>query len=472
MHESQQWPSTTAGRLAQTLISLIDSGYATGDQDELAAFYREVASDNMQREFSADNQAEWLMQLRRDTGPLRLRSITNSGGGFVESLLHTGDAETLVRFTLVESGGKIDGLLFEPVASSELSPAASRPESVEEILRSVQQATGVPGLAAAVYFKSELAHSAAIGVQEVGSDRPVRVDDAFHVGSLAKSMTAAVIASLVHNGDLSWDATVSELNPDLGATSFYASITLRELLQHAAGLPAMTAPGEDIDAAIANVSGTPLEQRREFARILVSNDAWAGTRGRFVYSNAGYALAAHLAEHVSGRSWEDLVGDAVFSPVGMETAGFGWPASPDEPRRVRGHVEVEGELATLPFGEYELESFMAPAGDVHCSVIDLAKWGNVQVRGFASDAAPFDLGMLSTLHTPDFDETYAFGWSLNPQRNGRPIVWHNGSAGTFYAHLQIDRDSELVIAIVCNAGPTNQPHIEAAAQAIAELVSR
>ena len=467
---SSDWPSNSAGQLAERLIALLESGHTDRDTTTLADFYRDNSSDAMRQAFPVDEQVSWLMQLRDDTGPLSLVTVTNSTEGSFEGILRTGTGAIFVRFTLVSSNGMIEGLLFEPVDSSEVLPADETPASLEAILEGIQRNVDVPGVAAAVYRGGILVESAAVGIQEFGSTRPVHVDDDFHVGSITKSMTAAVLAALVHDGVLSFDSTVGEINPSLGATENYESLTIRELIQHVAGLPAMTAPGDEIDRAMSHITGAPAEQREEFSRILVNSDAWFGERGRFEYSNAGYALAAHLAEYASGTSWEDLMRKYVFTPAGMDTAGFGWPASPDTPSRVRGHIELNGSLQPLPFGQYKLEGFMAPAGDVRCSVLDLAKWGQVQLTGFAGDSPPFDLEMISELHTAHYDPTYAFGWSLSPRPGKSALVWHNGSAGTFYAHLQIDRDSDVVVAIVCNSGPATQPHVERAAQQIVSLI--
>lgn len=52
---------------------------------------------------------------------------------------------------------------------------------------------------------------------------------------------------------------------------------------------------------------------------------------RHVYSNAGYAVAAAMAERVTGRSWESLMKKYVFGPLKLRSARFGWPARQGAP---------------------------------------------------------------------------------------------------------------------------------------------
>jgi len=45
-------------------------------------------------------------------------------------------------------------------------------------------------------------------------------------------------------------------------------------------------------------------------------------RTKFHYSNYMYMLAGHVAEVITGRSWEDLVAERILTPLGMRDSGF------------------------------------------------------------------------------------------------------------------------------------------------------
>lgn len=52
-----------------------------------------------------------------------------------------------------------------------------------------------------------------------------------------------------------------------------------------------------------------------------------GRVGNFVYSNLGYMVAGAMAEKKTGKSWEALMQEKLFKPLGMTSAGFGFPGT-------------------------------------------------------------------------------------------------------------------------------------------------
>ncbi len=50
--------------------------------------------------------------------------------------------------------------------------------------------------------------------------------------------------------------------------------------------------------------------------------------------------------------------ETVFEPIGMPTAGLGWPATADHPDRPRGHFTEAGALRAQGLDEYSLGSFL------------------------------------------------------------------------------------------------------------------
>ncbi len=181
------------------------------------------------------------------------------------------------------------------------------------------------------------------------------------------------------------------------------------------------------------------------------------------YSNAGFAIAGHIAERVAESSWETLMVETVFEPIGMTTAAIGWPATAQHPDRPRGHFNEAGELRAQGIDEYGLGSFLAPAGDVHCSAQDLAHYGRAHLNGLNGKDGVVSAKTIRRLHTPadDSEPRYAGGWVIMETPGGEVIHWHNGSAGTFYASLSICPDRDLVIAVLTNSvSPSGEPIVE------------
>lgn len=88
-----------------------------------------------------------------------------------------------------------------------------------------------------------------------------------------------------------------------------------------------------------------------------------GTVGAFSYSNAGYSIAAAMAERATGVQFETITAQRLFTPLSI-AGSAGWPAAlrPDARWGHTGGARVY--VAEDPFGAYQLPSIIAPAGDI------------------------------------------------------------------------------------------------------------
>jgi CubicO group peptidase (beta-lactamase class C family) len=89
----------------------------------------------------------------------------------------------------------------------------------------------------------------------------------------------------------------------------------------------------------------------------------------------GYSIAGHMAEEVTGKSWEDLMREKIFRPLDMTTAGFGAPGTGKKNDQPRGHqangTPVEPDSSAPPSDN---PVAIGPAGIVHCSIGDWGKF--------------------------------------------------------------------------------------------------
>src|SRR5439155_768520 len=150
------------------------------------------------------------------------------------------------------------------------------------------------------------------GVRKAGEDEPVTVNDLVHIGSNTKAMTATVIALLVEKKKLRWDSTVGQVLPDLKGKIHddYLGVTLAQLLAHEGGVV------RGVNWRDAPADKTTRAQRVALLPVILK-DAPADKPGtKFAYSNAGYVVAAAMAEAAADASWEDLMTETLFKPLG------------------------------------------------------------------------------------------------------------------------------------------------------------
>lgn len=355
--------------------------------------------------------------------------------------------ETPLLFTLELQADPPQRLVNLEVRPGSLEDALAVPErwtTLAELAEAVRAEAGVPALAVATLEAGRITETAVVGRRSaLDETATARADDRFHVGSITKSMTASMIGRLVEDGVLRWDVTLGEALEGLDIWPEYAGCTLLQVLQHRAGLPDHLLFDDAELGRLNGLPGTPTEQRAAYVAEVLGTEP--EDVGGFRYSNAGYSVAAQVAERATGRAWEDLVQEHVFDALRLSSAGIGWPATPERPDQPRGHFRAGDTLRPQGLEEYPLGAFMHPAGDVHLSVRDLARYALAHLNGLVGREDFLRPETVRRLHEPLPGSPYACGWLV---RNG--VHAHNGSAGTFHALVEIDPEHDRGFVVMTN----------------------
>ncbi|MBN2082288.1 beta-lactamase family protein [bacterium] len=325
---------------------------------------------------------------------------------------------------------------------SDLTQARRLSDAVEFLRAKYDQ----PGLAAALISSAEI-EQAVDGVRKYGETDRLTQNDFFHIGSNTKALSAVMLGRLVEAGQLSWTSRPVDCIAGLAELQDpgYATITLEQILSHAAGLPALDEL-EDL-LLVPAFTGTPESQRQQFS-LWVLNQPPAGPLGEYCYSNAGYVIAAVMAEQVTGKSWEELMDEWVYDPLGIE-AWIGWPAENDS-NQPWGHQEFDGVVEPHDplLVEEQMPDWLTPAGDVSLRLEDYAKFVQYYLRALRGAETWIPQAMLDRLATTE--QFYCLGWAVLPIDGERSYL-HDGSAGTFYAYTTITPGADRAIVIITNA---------------------
>jgi D-alanyl-D-alanine carboxypeptidase len=357
----------------------------------------------------------------------------------------------LTALLLLGCGCRAGGEADVPPGSPVSAPADT---GLVPLLEEVRRESGIPALAAVVVRSDTVLDVAAAGLRRLGAPDPVRVGDRFHVGSNTKAITATLLAVLVEEGRLAWTTRPADVLPELRGSIHpaYRDVTLEQLLAHRAGVPAYTS-GFALaflpDSLYAQGGRTSAAWRRAFVLHVLGEEPKVPPGTRFLYSNAGYTVAAAMAEAVTGESWEALLQARVLRPLGMP-GGYGWPGAAD-PAQPWGHWRklFRGVRPHDPNGEYQLGALLAPAGDVHLSIGGYARFLQEHLRGLRGGDGLLRAATVQRLHTPTGD--YALGWIVQPFAGARASA-HEGSAGTFHAIAVVLAERDLAVAVFANAG--------------------
>ncbi|MCL4695103.1 MAG: beta-lactamase family protein [Candidatus Hydrogenedentes bacterium] len=328
-----------------------------------------------------------------------------------------------------------------------------------ELIPSLRAEKGLVGLAAMVMVDGEVVASAVDGERKSDSGVPLTIDDQWHLGSITKSITATMIARLIEagekhwsgSGDLRWSGTVGEAYAYNEIHENWKPVTLRQLLTHSSGAP----PNFSSFVALKYPElGLESFRERQTAVLNVLAKKPATPPGeRHVYSNVGYTIAGAMAEKSEAVPWSELVTREVFEPLGLSSAGFGPPTSPDDTLdQPRGHTGAFGWKIAMA-DDADNTFIIGPAGIVRMTLKDLCTYATEHLRGHRGEGTLLSAETYQQLHTPELDN-YACGWVKKDPDAAIPhtVYWHNGSNTMWYALVVFIPDTNMVVAVTSNDG--------------------
>lgn len=108
----------------------------------------------------------------------------------------------------------------------------------EETVQAARATYSVPGTAIAIVERGEIVYAKGFGWRDLENQLPVTPNTRFLLGSITKSMTATMVATLVDDGFLDWKQPVVEIWPDftLPNDELTQQVQVRHLMQMITGL--------------------------------------------------------------------------------------------------------------------------------------------------------------------------------------------------------------------------------------------
>jgi len=370
--------------------------------------------------------------------------------------------------------------------ASPTAPATQEVDPVEQQLEAIRVKAKLPALGGAIVTTDGLEDAWVTGIRANGHPEEVELDDAWHLGSCTKSMTATLIALLVEAGKLSWETPLEKLLPECAATmdEAYKKVTLVQLLTHRAGVPNdATRDGLWTSFWTAGEKETPTQQRARMAKAILSWPPIHAPGTKYTYSNFGVSIAGYVAEVVMKESYETLMIDWLFDPLGMTTAGFGAPSEQDKNGAIdaiRGH-RADGTTVE-PGPRADNPPAIGPGGRVHASLGDWAKYLALHLKGTKGDVKVGEV----TLEKETFaklqtawdapDDKYAMGWLVGQRDwaggDGK-VLTHSGSNTIWYCVTWLAPNAGFgVLATTNRVGTTGQRATDEVCQSLIQEHTR
>jgi CubicO group peptidase (beta-lactamase class C family) len=318
------------------------------------------------------------------------------------------------------------------------------------------RASHTEGLSIALVDGDRTVWARGFGFADRAGGVPVTADTLFHIGSSAKTMTAAAVMQLVEQGRVELDAPLSRYVPEFSLLPRFPGsvITVRSVLDMHSGIPG------DINNGLISTGG-PIRGWRDWLLGVLAREfperpvdtAWA-------YSNSGFVLLQNLVENVTGQDFDSYTRAHLFGPMGMASTTFDDAVVPDAALS-RGYEAVTGAngavRALVRPREYLNGS---AAGSVVASATDMAAYLKTMIaRGAGPGGRILADSSVQEMITPqtrlplDIAPFRAgLGWNVGDAPNawmGTAIYW-NGDTANFHTFLRWLPESGLGVFVSVN----------------------
>src|SRR5215472_2714363 len=187
---------------------------------------------------------------------------------------------------------------------------------LDVVARDVVAAGEVPGTVIVVGEGAKVLYRKTTGSRAlVPASEPMTLDTIFDLASLTKVLaTTPAVLRLWEQGQVQLDAPLGRYLKEFNTPAF-KGVTIRALLTHSAGLPAVP-PRE------AMARGFPAA-----AQALAHGGLAVPPGSTFLYSDTGFILLAELVRRVSGEPLDRFVQKRLYTPLGMRNTAFHPPIS-------------------------------------------------------------------------------------------------------------------------------------------------
>ena len=329
---------------------------------------------------------------------------------------------------------------------------------MEQYIQQVQQQWQIPGMAVSLVKNGEMFYSKGFGTKELGKQAPIDGNTIFQVGSVSKSFTAAVIASLVDEGKLSWQDTVKNILPDFRMYDRWVeeNLQVKDIMTHHTGL----------QGQLGTYIGNMGYSRDDIYNMFPLLKPTYSFRGGYEYNNITFIIASRIIEKLTGKSWEENVRERIFEPLGMSSStlnGEGFAAAknvavPHEVSYKNNALNVEAL-----YGEEQALFWLTvvgPAGSVSSSVNDMAKYimfhlakGKVGDKQVLSEQQINYIRRGQTITSQDSARVTMYGHCWFVEQNSRyRVYFHTGTTWGFTAICAYipEIDAGMMVLVNCD----------------------
>jgi D-alanyl-D-alanine carboxypeptidase len=353
--------------------------------------------------------------------------------------------------------------------------ATGQPACVAKLkprLLAKMQQLRLPGAILFVDDPGQCSWTTALGLGNLATREPMRVDNYMRIGSITKTFTATVILQLVDQHKLRLDDPVGTYQPQVPDG---AHITIRQLLNMTSGLFNYTEDEGFVREALMGFDPYKVWQPNELLAIAFKHPPYFAPGQGWHYSNTNYILLGLIIEQLTHLSAEQAFQRSIFGPLRLHESRLPPLSSSAIPNpHAQGYMygtDFTGKGPTLNVTDWN-PSWGWTAGSAISTLHDLHIWAKALATGRLLSAATHK-EQLRFVNLGNKWLGKAFGYGLGVADFGG-FLGHNGSLPGYQSWMGYQPRQGATIIVLVNlnvaASDTEPPTVLTPADELAKLI--
>ena len=276
------------------------------------------------------------------------------------------------------------------------------------------------------------------------SQRPYDEHTAFEIGSVTKTMTAALLAEFIARGDVTLDDPLAKLLPKGTRVPAFGDrqITIGDIVTHTSGLPSI--PEQWRLSNISNPYAGVTEA--DLLGALAATQLTRAPGSKWEYSNFAVMVLSYALAKRSGTDYETLLRERLLVPLGMNNTYV--TKRPPQVRLTQGHLSN-----ATPAVPWDFPPDMAGVGGVRATLPDMVRYLEAELGTRDSAITPALTQTQRQVARVD-GHAMAMTWMLSGVKD-RTIVAHEGGTGGYSSFVAFDRAAKRAVVLLSDTSQTS-----------------
>lgn len=317
-----------------------------------------------------------------------------------------------------------------------------------------------PGASIAVIKDGQVVLEKSYGLASIELSVPASNKTLYTLASTTKEFTAVAIMTLVEQGKVSLDDSVSKYLHELPES--WEPVTIRHCLSHTSGLPDNV---EDDNVNVLPLAGTHADLMKLLTTGPVKEPGTA-----MIYNQTESMLLGEIIARVSGVPYETYINDQLLKPLNITGLQWGdtWTVIPGraslytalQPTADRSKLQLDAKGSPVmsttgihAFGSKVVTEWLMPAAGLSGNIEAMATWENALWNGKV--IKPSSLALMAKPYVMRDGKTGDFGLALmHDTQRGHVTIHTGGGAAVWVTTIP---DERLTVIVLTNL-QASQPY--------------